>query len=152
MQGAFQDLVLPDGECFGCGSANPHGLRIKSTWNVDRSTVVCTYQAAPYQTAGFPNTMQGGVIATIADCHSCWAAIGWAYRAEGREVGEGDAIVYVTAEMALQYLRPTPTDRPVLLTAWVEGDVGRKVRTRCEVSADGVTTAVADCRFVRVIG
>jgi acyl-coenzyme A thioesterase PaaI-like protein len=152
MQAPFQDLVLPDGTCYGCGSANPNGLQIKTTWNADRSAVVCTFHAAPFQTAGFPDTMQGGVLATVADCHSCWAAIAWAYRADGREVGQGDPIVYVTAELALQYLRPTPVSRPITLTAWVEGPVDRKVRTRCEVSDGAVTTAVADCRFVRVIG
>jgi len=94
--------------------------------------------------------MQGGVIATLLDCHLCWAAIGWAYAAEGREVGEGPRITYVTAELALRYRRPTPIDGPLQLRSWIEGEVGRKIRAVGEIGDGETATALAEGLFVRV--
>jgi len=147
---AFQDAHDPTSTCFGCGPANAQGFRLKSGWAPDRSAVVATHAVEPFHTAGFPNTMQGGVIATLLDCHLCWAAIGWAYAADGREVGEGDRITYVTAELALRYRRPTPIDGPLQLRSWIEGDVGRKVRAVGEIGDGETVTALAEGLFVRV--
>ena len=129
---AFQDLLDPASTCFGCGPANPQGFRLKSTWSDDRSAVVATHVAERFHSSGFPNTLQGGAIATLLDCHLCWAVIAAAYAAEGREVGEGDPIIYVTAELSLRYLRPTPIDGPLQLrsgaTARSAGRCARSAR------------------------
>jgi acyl-coenzyme A thioesterase PaaI-like protein len=148
---AFQDLLDPASTCFGCGPANAHGFRLKSTWADDRSAVVATHVVEPFHGSGFPNTVQGGAIATLLDCHLCWAAIAGAYAAEGREVGEGAAIIYVTAELSLRYLRPTPVDVPLQLRAEVEGPIGRKVRAVGELGDGETVTATAEGLFVRVV-
>jgi acyl-coenzyme A thioesterase PaaI-like protein len=147
----FQDLLDPESTCFGCGPANPQGFRLKSTWADDRSAVVASHTVEPFHGAGFPNTLQGGVIATLLDCHLCWAVIAAAYAAEGREVGEGEPIIYVTAELTLRYLRPTPTDRSLHLRAHAEGPVGRKMRAVGEMGDGETVSATADGLFVRVI-
>ena len=128
----FQDLLFTGSTCYGCGPANPHGFRLRSRWADDRSAV------------------HGGVVASLIDCHSAWTAIAAAYRAEGREVGEGDPILYVTAELGVRYLRPTRIDRPLELRAWAEGDVGRRVRVRCELGDGETVTASGDSLFARV--
>jgi acyl-coenzyme A thioesterase PaaI-like protein len=147
----FQDAHDPASTCFGCGPANEHGFRLKSRWAPDRSAVVATYAVEPFHTAGFANTTQGGVIATLLDCHLCWAAIGWAYAAEGRDVGDGDRITYVTAELTLRYLHPTPMVGPLQLRSWVDGEVGRKVHAVGEIGDGATVTAVAEGVFVRVV-
>ena len=77
--------------------------------------------------------------------------IAWAYTDEGREVGEGDKIIYVTAELSLRYLRPTPIDGPLQLRAHVEGPVGRKMRAVGEIGDGETVTATAEGLFVRVV-
>ena len=151
MPSAFQDLLDADATCFGCGPANPQGFRLKSRWSDDRSAVVATQFVEPYHGSGFPNTLQGGAIATLLDCHLCWAAIAWAYTEEGREVGAGDPIVYVTAELSLRYLRPTPIDVPLQLRAHVDGPVGRQMRAVGQLGDGDQVTATAEGLFVRVI-
>jgi acyl-coenzyme A thioesterase PaaI-like protein len=148
---AFQDLLDAESTCFGCGPANPQGFRLKSHWADDRSAVVATHVVEPFHGSGFPNTLQGGALATLLDCHLCWAVIAWAYTDEGREVGTGDRIIYVTAELSLRYLRPTPIDVPLQLRAHVEGPVGRKMRAVGEIGDGTTVTATAEGRFVRVV-
>ena len=148
---AFQDLLDAGSTCFGCGPANPHGFRLKSHWCDDRSAVVATHVVEPFHGSGFPNTLQGGAIATLLDCHLCWAVIAQAYAEEGREVGTGDPIIYVTAELSLRYLCPTPIDVPLQLRAHVEGPVGRKMRAVGHLGDGDQVTATAEGLFARVI-
>lgn len=146
---ALQDLAAPDGTCFGCGSAHPAGLRIKSYWDEDGIHVVCRHTPAP-EYIGWPTLVYGGFIAMLIDCHSNWAVMAHHYRAEGREPDSLPRIDCVTGQLNISYRKPTPMGVELLLKARVEGEVGRKTRVICEVWAGEVMTAVADSIFVRV--
>lgn len=74
---AFQDQI-PDNNCYGCGPGNREGLRIKSFW--DGEAAVCTYRPEHHHSAGPPQFLNGGIIATLIDCHSVCTAIANAYR------------------------------------------------------------------------
>ncbi len=146
---ALQDLAAPDGVCFGCGSAHPHGLHIKSHWHEDGVHVICTHMpAADFH--GWPGLVYGGLIAMLVDCHSNWTAMAYHYRAEGRAPDSKPRIDCVTGSLGVKYLKPTPMDVPLLLKARVEGEVARKTRVLCEVYAGDVLTALGDSIFVRV--
>ena len=146
---ALQDLAAPDGVCFGCGSAHPHGLHIKSHWDEDGVHVVCTHTpAADFH--GWPGLVYGGLIAMLVDCHSNWTAMAYHYRAEGRAPDSKPRIDCVTGSLGVKYLKPTPMDVPLVLKARVEGEVARKTRVLCEVYAGEVLTALGDSIFVRV--
>jgi len=147
---ALQDICLPDGTCYGCGSANPDGLRIKSYWSDDGLFVVAAFQPQPKFSSGFKGALYGGLIASLIDCHSNWTAMAFGYKAEGREPGSLPTIVSVTGSLGVKYLKPTPMDRPIHLKAWVEGAVGRKTRVLCEVGDGESVTALGDSIFVRV--
>ena len=147
---ALQDLCLPEGTCYGCGSANPDGLHIKSYWSDDGQFVVCQFQPQPKFSSGFKNATYGGLIASLIDCHSNWTAMAFGYKAEGREAGTLPIIVSVTGSLGVKYLKPTPLDQTIHLRAWVEGEVGRKTRVLCELSTADVITATGDSVFVRV--
>ena len=69
---AFQDN-WEHNECWGCGCSNEHGLYIKSYWVEDKS--VCTWMPNKSHKAGPTGYLNGGVIATIMDCHSICTAI-----------------------------------------------------------------------------
>lgn len=144
---ALQDICAPEGVCFGCGSANPDGLQIKSFWSGD--FVVCSFQPEEKFT-GWKGWVYGGLLSCLVDCHSNWAAMAFHYRAEGREPGTLPRITCVTGTLGVKYLKPTPMGAALSLKAWVEGEVGRKSRVVCEVRADEVLTATGDSVFVRV--
>jgi hypothetical protein len=144
---ALQDICAPEGVCFGCGSANPDGLQIKSFWSGE--FVVATFKPEK-QFTGWEGWVYGGLISCLVDCHSNWTAIAFHYRAEGREPGTLPRITCVTGTLGVKYLKPTPMGATLSLKAWVEGDVARKSRVICEVWADDVMTAQGDSVFFRV--
>jgi len=146
---SLQDRAAPDGICFGCGSAHPSGLHIKSYWDADGVHVLCKHLPAPQYT-GWPGLVYGGLLAMLVDCHSNWTAMAHHYKAEGREPETLPAVECVTGRLGITYLKPTPMGVELILKAWVEGEVGRKTRVLCEVWAGEVLTATADSVFVRV--
>lgn len=147
MESALQD-AWPNGTCYGCGPANPMGLHIKSYWSEDGSEVVATFSPQPQYNAGFPDVMYGGLLASLIDCHSVWAAIATAYRQEGREHGSLPAISYVTGTLTVRFLKPTALSKPVVLRARVIEMEGKKARVTCEVysgeekTVEGTVTAL----------
>jgi hypothetical protein len=150
MSKALQDICLPNGTCFGCGSANPDGLQIKSYWSDDGQFVVATFKPQERFSSGFKNALYGGLIASLIDCHSNWTAMAFGYKAEGREPGTQPLIASVTGTLGIKYLKPTPMDKLLCLKAWVEGEVGRKTRVLCELGTDDTITATGDSIFVRI--
>src|SRR5215218_5029413 len=100
---AFQDQ-MPDNHCFGCGRANAHGLGLRSRWDGDASTAEWT--ARPEHAAGPPGILNGGIIATLLDCHGVCTAIADAYRRESRPIGSDPEIWYATGTLSVDYLRP----------------------------------------------
>ncbi len=149
---AFQDRMR-ENHCFGCGAHNELGLRIKSTWTDAEGTgdeSICRYLPEPHQAAGPRGYLNGGIIATLIDCHAVCTAVADAYRREGRAVGEGELIWYVTGSLTVDYRRPTPIDGPVEVRARIVGIAGRKTWLDCEVDAGGLVTAVGRVLAVRV--
>lgn len=107
---AFQDY-FPDNKCFGCGPANPNGLQIKSYWFAeDDDRTVCAWQPKDFCSSRDVKIMHGGNIASLIDCHSIWTAIAWRYRLENREIGIKPDIVYVTANLNINFFKPVPVD------------------------------------------
>jgi hypothetical protein len=146
---ALQDLAAPDGICYGCGSAHPSGLHVKSHWDADGMHLIARH--VPDATfTGWPGLVYGGLIAMLVDCHSNWTAMAHHYRAEGRELGSLPRIDCVTGELGIKYLKPTPMGVPLILKARIEGEVGRKTRVICEVHAGESMTALGNSLFVRV--
>jgi len=147
---AFQDL-LPDNSCFGCGPNNVNGLRIKSHWaDAPGGTAVCTFTAAPHHNAGSANILNGGIIATIMDCHSVITAVAQAYADAGREFATGDLLWYVTGRFELNYRAPALLAEPVMLTARVVESDERKSRVSCELTSAGNVCTTSEMVAVRV--
>ena len=69
---AFQDQSF-DCDCWGCGRRNDYGLGIKSYWSGNEA--VCAWQPKTFHIAGPRNVLNGGIIATIIDCHSICTAV-----------------------------------------------------------------------------
>lgn len=147
---AFQDAI-PHNGCFGCGPSNPQGLRIKSYWSdVEAGQAVCTFQPEPHHSAGPEGILNGGIIATIMDCHAMCTAMADAYRREGREIGSAPLIWCATASMNISYLRPARTDGPVRLEARVTAAGERRSTVSCSLFSNGSECARAELVAVRV--
>jgi acyl-coenzyme A thioesterase PaaI-like protein len=139
----LQEQYAPDSTCYGCGPANPHGLRIRSFVEGDR--VVAEWTPAPYHEA-FPGMLNGGIIGTLLDCHCNWTAAWHLMRRSGMERPP----CTVTAEYAIKLRRPTPSRGPVRLSALVVESTDDRATVEGILEADGVTTATCRGVFVAV--
>ena len=146
-EAAFQDQGSVH-HCHGCGADNPRGLRIKSYWDGDEA--VCAWQPRPPFFAGPEHILNGGIIASLIDCHGLNLAIAQAYRAEGRPIGSAPRIGYVTASMNISYLKPAPIAEPVELRARIMKIEGRKAWVSCTLSAADQLCATGEVLGIRV--
>lgn len=144
---AFQDYWEKN-KCWGCGSGNEHGLHLKSRWEGDESLSV--FLPSINHKAGPDEYLNGGIIATIIDCHSICTAIADAYREEGRELNSEPFIWYVTASMKVDYHKPTPISGPVTLRARVEKREGKKSFVTCGLFSGKDKCAHGEVLAVRV--
>jgi acyl-coenzyme A thioesterase PaaI-like protein len=144
---AFQDYYSEfTSHCYGCGRLNQYGLQVKSYW--DGEDTVCDFQPQPYHT-GLPGYVNGGLIATLIDCHSTGSASAAAYKAEGRQMGTEPRLRFVTAALHVDYLRPTPLATPLHLRSTFKEIKERKVIVLTELSANGKVCATGEVVCVR---
>lgn len=145
---AFQDLIGPENHCHGCGPENPKGHRIKSYWDGDEA--VCHFTPQPHHCAGSTDVVNGGIIASLIDCHSINFAMAEAYRREGREIGSDPKIWYVTANLNINYRAGAPIANTLELRARISKIDGRKTWIACTLSADGKVCADAEVLAIRI--
>ena len=142
---SLQDRYAPESTCFGCGPANRLGLQIKSHLAEDGEAVVAEWQARPEHEA-FAGALNGGIIGTLLDCNSNWAALMHLMVAGG----EPRLPSTVTSDLAIRFLRPTPTARPVALRARVVDASDRRAIVEGALEADGDVCATSRATFVAV--
>lgn len=150
---AFQDYYPDDvAHCYGCGHLNEYGHQLKSYWEGDES--VARFTPKPYHTA-IPGYVYGGLVASLIDCHGTGTAAAAAARLAGCELGtdpispEG-APRFVTAALAVDYLRPTPLGPELIVRATVKEASERKVVVEATLSAEGTVTARGTVVAVRM--
>jgi len=103
---AFQDLYPEElSHCFGCGSQNAAGHKLKSYWDGEQTVARFTPESFHIAIPGF---VYGGLIASLIDCHGTGTAAAAAYKAQGRAMGSAPALRFVTASLKVDYLVPTP--------------------------------------------
>jgi len=138
---SLQERYAPGNICFGCGPANPKGLRIRSF--VLGEEVVCDWTPELHHQA-FEGVLNGGIIGALMDCHSNWAATHHLMQKSGADTPPST----VTAEYAVKMLRPTPSGQPLRLRARViESTADRATVEAVIESGDKVC---ATCRGVFV--
>lgn len=140
---------MPYNHCYGCGPENDLGLQIKSYWSAEDESA-CVYMPQAHQCAGPPQYVNGGVIATVIDCHSICTAMAKAYAMAGREIGEGKQIWFATGRLELSYIKPTPIDLELRVVAKITEAKERKITLQCSLSAGGEVCVKARVIAVRV--
>jgi acyl-coenzyme A thioesterase PaaI-like protein len=148
MQRAFQD-DYPDllSYCYGCGRLNEYGLQIKSFWDGDES--VCIFQPRPYHIA-IPGFVYGGLLASLIDCHGTGTAAAASYRLQERPFTSEPPLRFLTASLHVDYLRPTPLDRPLEVRGQVKEVKGRKVVISEQIYVNGEMTVRGEVVAVQV--
>jgi acyl-coenzyme A thioesterase PaaI-like protein len=147
---AFQDTIA-ENHCWGCGTLNPHGLRIKSHWAGDASDeAICNWQPWAEHMAGPTHILNGGIIAALIDCHCVCTAMAAAYRAEGLPLEGEPRLWYVTGSLQVTHLRPTPIAAPVKLRAPVLAMAERKTQLICTLYSGDEACSRGEVVAVRV--
>ena len=140
---SLQETYAPNGICFGCGVANEKGLRIRSF--AEGNEYVATWRAEPHHQA-FPGMLNGGIVGSLLDCHSNWAAAHFLMKKNGKT--EPDCTV--TANYSIKLMRPTPFDVPIHLKARVAESTDTTATVESELIANDKVCATGKGLFVIV--
>src|ERR1035437_698178 len=145
---SFQDYYPEDlSHCYGCGSLNEHGYRIKTFWEGEES--VTRFSPKSFHTA-VPGFVYGGLLASLIDCHSTGTAAAAMYRAEKREMDSLPSFRFVTGSLQVSYLKPTPLGPELVIRGRVQEIKGRRVIIESTVLVDGVATARGEVVALRM--
>jgi acyl-coenzyme A thioesterase PaaI-like protein len=145
---AVQDHYPDDfAHCYGCGRLNASGLHIRTTWEGDET--VARFTPRPEHMA-LPGFVYGGLLASLIDCHAIGTAAAFVERAAGRDIGEGPSPRFVTGELTVQYLKPTPLGPELELRARATDVGARKVIVEVTLTAGGDVTARGTVVAVRM--
>lgn len=146
---SLQQRYFPDLPCFGCGPANARGLQLQS--HVDETggsgAVVASFTPWPEHDNGL-GFLNGGIIATVLDCHSA-AAVTHAAHEHGWPAEAGVPLPYVTAGLDLRYLRPTPLAATLTLVAEIREASEPRMTAHVRLEHDGKVRAEADAVWKR---
>ncbi|MGE5127766.1 MAG: PaaI family thioesterase [Betaproteobacteria bacterium] len=140
---SVQERYAPRNHCFGCGPVNPKGLHVRSFEAADG--LEAEWMPEPHHEA-FDGAVSGGVLGTLLDCHSNWAAALHLMKQAGRDAPP----CTVTSEFHVRLLRVTPSDGPLRLRARVVESLEDRATVEATVEAAGRTTATCRGVFVAV--
>ena len=122
--------------CFGCGQANPVGLRLEFSKSVEGAVQSDAVISDQYE--GPRGYVHGGIIATLLD-----EAMSKANRAQG--------VTAMTRQMQVEYLLPVPSGAPIRIEGRVTRIEGRKHWTKASIqNADGTILAQATGLFIAI--
>jgi uncharacterized protein (TIGR00369 family) len=109
------------GHCFGCGPANPQGLRLTFTVETQPTIAAETILSLTRLHEGAEGFVHGGIIATLMD--EVMSKL-------NRPLG----VLAMTRHMEVDYLRPVPVDTPLLLSGRHLSREGRKLFHTAELA------------------
>ena len=140
---SLQETLAPQNRCFGCGPANEKGLHIRSFERDDE--LVADWTPEPHHLA-FEGTLNGGICATLLDCHSNWAAAVHLMK----KAGASALPCTVTADFHVRLRRPTPLGAALRIRARVVESGEDRAAVDAEIEANGKVTATCRGTFVSV--
>ncbi|MFJ2114919.1 MULTISPECIES: PaaI family thioesterase [unclassified Streptomyces] len=124
--------------CFGCGEAQPHGLRLVTRAG-DGVNITAEFRVKPAH-QGAPGLAHGGVLASALD--ETLGSLNWLLR-----------VIAVTGRLQTEYVRPVPVGALLFLEAAVTAVHGRKIY--CSATGriggpEGPVAVRADALFIEV--
>ena len=140
---SLQEEYAPKGICFGCGCANKKGLQIKSFVNND--DIIANWNSDSHHEA-FPGVLNGGIIGSLLDCHSNWAAAYYIMKEQNLDLTP----CTVTAEYTVKLKRPTPSNISLHISANLSKIDGNRAWINAELSTNDKVCATCNALFVAV--
>jgi acyl-coenzyme A thioesterase PaaI-like protein len=123
--------------CFACGPENATGLRLQFVLGPEGHSYLCEFELGS-EFGGPPGHAHGGIIATILD-----EAMGKANKLRGR--------IALTRRMQIDYLRPVPLGRRLIVEGWARSARGRVLYNHAELrSPEGVVLARSRGKFIAI--
>ena len=138
---------MPVNVCFGRGTEHPEGLQIKSYW--DGSVAICHWQPEE-KYRGWPRLLNGGIMATIIDCHCIGTAMAYAYKQEDRDIDSTPLYRYATGGLKIKYIKPTSTKDLITLRAEIIEQKQRKINMSCSLKSRDIIPAEAEVIAIKV--
>jgi uncharacterized protein (TIGR00369 family) len=112
-------IKLQKNHCFGCGTNNPDGMRLRFTYDEASKSFVCRFRLSK-RFSGPPGHCHGGIIATILD-----EAMG--------KVNKLRHVIALTSEIKVNYLKPVPLKQPLRVESREVRVEGRKHVNMAEI-------------------
>jgi uncharacterized protein (TIGR00369 family) len=123
--------------CFACGQNNPHGMRLRFTYDQKLNGYVSRFRLDQRYT-GPPGHCHGGIIATILD-----EAMG--------KVNKIRQAVAMTVEMTVNYRKPVPLNEPLRVESREVSVKGRKHINQAEIkNRQGEILATSRGTFIAI--
>ena len=124
--------------CYVCGRENPISLKLE--FFVDDDGDVISEFMIPENYAGYPGMVHGGNIVAVLD------------ETAGRALTTDDPDRFmVTSELKVKYIKPVPTETPLIVIGKQVKKRGRIAVGRSEIQTkDGVVLATCEAFFVDV--
>lgn len=120
--------------CFGCGPANPIGLRLD---NFLRDGKVVTAAFSPrHNYSGFSGLLHGGIVATALDEIMAWTAI------------LVEDTMVITGKLDLRFKKPAQVDQDFLLAGELVERRGRRLQLEARMVAGDLVFAEANGLFL----
>lgn len=130
-------ITMPKNHCFACGPDNPDGLRLKFFFDEGHHRAWCRFRL-PKRYQGPPGHAHGGIIATILD-----EAMG--------KVNKLRSVVALTSSMQVEYLRPVPLRKTLIVEGTERSVRGRRHHNAAEIkNAEGEVLARSTGVFIAV--
>jgi acyl-coenzyme A thioesterase PaaI-like protein len=119
--------------CFGCGKANPIGLKLKFAWDEQTKTASADFTPGEHL-QGWPGFLHGGITACVLD-----EAMGWCAMFAG--------VHNVTAKMQVRFRKMVPVGQKYNITCRITKHNSRLIETEAllidqsgAVLAEGTST------------
>jgi len=127
---------MAQNRCFGCGQANPNGLRLEFLLAPDGTAVSLATVSDAFE--GPHRYLHGGIIATLLD-----ETMSKALRARG--------LTAMTRQMEVDYRLPVPSGTPIRMEGRVVRSEGIKHWAEAKIlNAKGIELATSKGLFIQV--
>jgi acyl-coenzyme A thioesterase PaaI-like protein len=127
----------PDNPCFGCGGANPRGMKLAFEQDDAARKIRGNFRLG-IEFCGGPGFIHGGIIATLLDEAMA-------------KVNRFHKVRAVTAELVIEYLKLVPVDEDLLVEAYEVEKNGRVLNRVGEIrNRAGDLLARGRGRFIEI--
>lgn len=123
--------------CYGCGLNNKFGLGIRSFWNGSQATAM--FRPLNEHIA-VPGYVYGGLLASLVDCHGIATASAAMSEKTEKNSQHLQLKRYVTANLNVDFLKPTPLGTELKLLGKPQSINKRKVDVLVEVYVGNILT------------